>query len=514
MNLGWLTPLKAVIALSALTLLIVALWPLGISADYMNHLARTHIEGEIGSNTALQKHFAVSFDIIPDLTMDMIVPWLKSFLGTYGAGAVTIMLAFLAPPLAGVWLAQTVHGRITWMSLAGFITLFNVNMDWGFINFAASSGLALLAFVLWVRLGSGWKRGLLFLPLGVFLAANHALGFLLFGFLAAVWQIVDLAETKFSRVSRYLVSELPFDVFAAIGGVVYIWLSMQGAADLPRGTADFFSLEQKLYALWAPFEFQNTILALVLSIAAIALVCVALTRRILVFGTKMKWLTLSLLGLVILMPTSVLGIWGLHIRFSNILLIVLFAGAQFAPTVSPDFRRAGTFILALFGAVAFANGAVQMSKTHSRSQSVRAVFSHLPDGAKLLAAQSGDVSDYMFVMNASAMAVIDKSAYVPGLFTNTSPVDIQPEMAALHMPQAQPLKPDYLAQASELDLPPSENGYWSLGYARGWPNHWDYLAYFKNPEQLGLMGFDLCAVQQTPQIILYRIGACAENDHS
>ena len=67
-------------------------------------------------------------------------------------------------------------------------------MDWGLINYAASSGFALFAFVLWIRMQPGWVRTAVFLPLGLILTVNHAIAFLMFGFLAAAWEVVSYAN--------------------------------------------------------------------------------------------------------------------------------------------------------------------------------------------------------------------------------------------------------------------------------------------------------------------------------
>ncbi len=503
------TPNRAALACIAIVTVFVILWPMGIARDYMNHLARTHIEGHLASDPALQAFFGLSFSFIPDLTMDLIVPWLSHIIGTYNAGAVTIWMAFLLPPLAGLALAKTLHGRVSWVSLLGFLTVFNVSMDWGLINYAAASGLALFAFILWIRMSPGWLRTLVFLPLGLFLAVNHAIAFLMFGFLAAAWVLLAYARAARDQNWGVLVRSALFDLSAMLGGLAYIYLATQGADDLMRGTSDFFSLEQKAYALSAGTEFYNRPLGLAVAFITIALVGFGLRNRWFRFAPNMAWVCAAFLALNILMPTSVLGIWGLHLRFTNIALIIFAASVVPAPAFSAGARRIYAAVFCLLATASLVNGAYQMARIDQQARDTQAIFASLPVGSKLLSAFSGDGVDYAFVMNASAMAVIDRSAYVPGLFTNTSPVDIRPEMAALHMPQSQPLSVEYLTWAATMTLPPSQNGYWSLEYARGWPEHWDYLVYFKTPDASGLTDLPLCQIAANPDLILYRIGMCS-----
>ncbi len=503
-----MTPARMALLLTGVVTLFIILWPLGVGRDYMNHLARTHIEGHLAGDPILQQYFALSFDFIPDLTMDLIVPWLSHLIGTYPAGAVTVWMAFLLPPLAGLALAKTLHGRVTWLSLLGFLTVFNVSMDWGLINYAASSGLGLFAFVLWIRMAPGAVRTAVFLPLGLFLAINHAIAFLMFGFLAAAWELASFARGERGHRVQFVTRAILFDLSATLGGLIYIYLATQGADDLPRNTAEFFSLEQKAYALSAGSEFYNRPLGLGVAFIVIAMMGLALRRGWFQFAPKMGWISAGFLALVLLMPTSVMGIWGLHLRFTGILLILVAASVQPAPDFLTGPSQLYRPVFAVLMLATLVNGGLQMARVHGDAQSIRTVFEQVPRGAKLLSAYSEDGATYEVAMNASAMAVIDRSAYVPGLFTNTSPVDIQPDMAKLHLPQSIPLEPEYLRRLAPLELPPSENGYWSLSYARGWPQHWDYVALFRKHGGQGLTDLPVCEIAASEQLILYKVGEC------
>src|SRR5690606_23213231 len=107
---AWVTPWRIAWLLAALACALVSLWPLGMAGDYMNHLARNHIEARLWFDSIMQQYYTVSFEVIPDLAMDMIVPWLSYATGIYAAGALMIWAAFVLPPLAGLLIAQTLHG--------------------------------------------------------------------------------------------------------------------------------------------------------------------------------------------------------------------------------------------------------------------------------------------------------------------------------------------------------------------------------------------------------------------
>ena len=130
-----------------------------------------------------------------------------------------------------------------------------------------------------------------------------------------------------------------FDLTAMVGGLLYIFVATQGAEDLLRGTSDFFSLEQKAYALSSGAEFYNRPLGLIVSFAAMVLAGLALRNKWCVFAPKMAWICAAFLALVILMPTSVLGIWGLHLRFSSTILILFGASILPSATVTAPVRN-------------------------------------------------------------------------------------------------------------------------------------------------------------------------------
>ena len=508
MTRAQIQPWHIALGLSLLIAVFVSLWPTGVGRDYLNHLARTHIEGHLASDPDLQRFFGLSFDFIPDLTMDLIVPWLSHMIGTYAAGAVTLWLAFMLAPLAGLALSKALFGRVTWPSLIGFLTLFNVNMDWGFVNYYAATGLALFAFILWLKMRPNWQRTLVFFPLALVLCVNHALAFLMFGFLALSWELIAYARQERGTLTTFLTKAVIYDVTAMIGGLIFLGASVLSASDLPQGTADFFSLKQKAYALSSATEFYNRPLGVFAGLAVLGGLYFSIRSGWFKFASGMGWLCGAVLGLVVLMPTSVLGIWGLHLRFTAVLIILVGACVQVTPAFSLSRQRLVSVVVGALGFSLIVNGAVQMARIDAIVKETRAALDSVPRGSTVLIGISSENIHYAAVMNAAASIVIDRSGYVPGLFTNTSPVDIHPDYAARHMPQSQPLTPAELTLAASREPIPSQNGYWSLAYARGWTETFDYLIFYQLAEDPPFRMEEICAVRRTEDIVLYTAQAC------
>src|ERR1700712_3451044 len=74
------------ILFAALTLLIsIPIWthPLPPLSDYVNHLARMHIIAALQADPQASKFYEVNWQVIPNLTMDFIVPTLARVMNIY-----------------------------------------------------------------------------------------------------------------------------------------------------------------------------------------------------------------------------------------------------------------------------------------------------------------------------------------------------------------------------------------------------------------------------------------------
>lgn len=499
-----LTPGRIAAIVVMLMAVIVALWPLGLTSDYFNHLARNHIEAQVWFDANLQDYYAVSIAIIPDLTMDMIVPWLSHLTGIYAAGAVTVWIAFVLPPLAGLLIARNLYGQIPWVALAAFFVMFNENMQWGFVNFVASTGLALFGFALWMRSEPSWRRAFLFAPWGAFLVLNHALAFLLFGYLVLLWEIACFVHGQRGTRWGFLRQLAMKDAIAMAPGVILVVLAMGGSSELTHVGVTSFAILPKLQSLWSAVSFFNSSLARIVSVVLVGALCIGLNRGILHMESRMVWVCSGMLILVVAMPTSILGIWGLQYRYPGILIILVVCSIRFDPDAT---GRAGRLAAIATGALLFtllANGALQMSRIDNQARMLRDVIAGLPQGARLLPARH-ESADLSYALHSAGLAVIDRSAFVPNLFTNTSPVDVSPAMRDLHMPQAWPLLEGQLRESMRADLPRSANGYWSRQYYFGWPEHWDYVLYFRSDAAQSLTLEPLCLIDERPLFALYRV---------
>ena len=167
-----------IIALSvALTLLIsIPIWthPLPPLSDYVNHLARMHVLATLHKNPQLARFYEIDWQIIPNLTMDLIVPLLARFMSVYLAGQIFIVGMF-ALTISGVMaLNRTLTGRWTVFPLFALPLVYNYVFLVGLMNYIFGIAIALWALAGWVLYLLIPKSAEISFPafLGLFIAAQ------------------------------------------------------------------------------------------------------------------------------------------------------------------------------------------------------------------------------------------------------------------------------------------------------------------------------------------------------
>ncbi len=138
-----------------LTLLIsIPIWthPLPPLSDYVNHLARMHVIATLGRNPELARYYEIIWQIIPNLSMDLIVPTIGRVMNIYLAGQVFMILMFTVIMAGTMVLNRALIGRWSVMPLIAFPLLYNYVFLVGLMNYLFGIGLSLWALAAWVFL--------------------------------------------------------------------------------------------------------------------------------------------------------------------------------------------------------------------------------------------------------------------------------------------------------------------------------------------------------------------------
>lgn len=143
----------AVLFLVAIVIMMpLAVIDIPLLADYPNHLARMHIIGNVDQDVMLGERYTIDVDVIPNIVMDLVGPWLAQALPLDVAGR--LLLAFcLATTLASVaWLHHTLFNQWSYSSLLAAFFVYHGSMIAGMVNFSIGIGLVPAAFAVWIKL--------------------------------------------------------------------------------------------------------------------------------------------------------------------------------------------------------------------------------------------------------------------------------------------------------------------------------------------------------------------------
>ena len=207
------------------TLLIsIPVWthPLPPISDYINHLARMHVIATLNKNPLLANFYDIKWEVIPNLTMDLLVPWLAKIMSIYRAGQIFIVVMFALIISGTLALNRALIGRWSLLPLAAFPLLYNFDFLVGLMNYIFGIGVALWALAAWVTLRErAWPVRLSVstcFAVSIFFCHLSALGIYGIGILS--FEILRLWERRAEpwpgRIVDFVASGLPFLVAAPL----------------------------------------------------------------------------------------------------------------------------------------------------------------------------------------------------------------------------------------------------------------------------------------------------------
>ena len=210
---GFSAPQIAVL-FAAFTLLIsIPIWthPLPPLSDYVNHLARMQVIATLAKNPQLAQFYEINWQVIPNLTMDLIVPPLARVMNVYLAGQVFIVGMFALIISGVLMLNRALIGRWSVFPLFAIPLLYNYVFLVGLMNYIFGIGVALWALAGWVAMRErAWPARFALSTLCVvvlFFCHLSALGIYGIGILS--FEILRLWKRRPSRGRRALPSSSP-----------------------------------------------------------------------------------------------------------------------------------------------------------------------------------------------------------------------------------------------------------------------------------------------------------------
>ncbi len=261
-------------------LLVLQLCPIWLAAypamhDYPNHLARAHILHEYNDSREYQATYHRDGRLIPNLSMDLIVPALMNFVSIEASSKIFLSLVVVVFNLGLHQLGFAINGRPHWNVLAATFFTYNFAWSFGFVNYMFGLGLFFITLAMWLRFRSNWtwNRILLVATFAMVGYVSHLSAFI---FLAIC--IVCLTGLRMIKTRTVRLGDVIDFVPVVLPTLAYLWYSLGIEQKTPMIWWHPL-LVKKITGLVYPFLSYNLILDLLLGVVFVSLLLFSLRER-------------------------------------------------------------------------------------------------------------------------------------------------------------------------------------------------------------------------------------------
>ena len=269
------------VLLSAVPLLYPPIPPL---VDLLGHMGRYRVMLD-GDAPSLAAVYSFQWALMGNLGVDLLVYPLGKLIGLEPAVKLIIIAIPMMTTAGMLWVAREVHHRLPPTVMFALPFVYGHHFLFGFVNYALSVALAMLAFGLWLRLGRKRRYGLraaLFVPISIIVWLCHAFGWGFLGLLAFSAEVVrahDDGKSWWRAIVRGAGQGL---ILAAPLLLMLLW--REGAGGV---TADWFNWRNKMFSVrsvlrdrWMEWDFISFAIPAVVFVFAIVYPRLTLSRML------------------------------------------------------------------------------------------------------------------------------------------------------------------------------------------------------------------------------------------
>ncbi len=500
-----------------LLMTLVVLYPMFVVqipafGDYLNHLARMHILADIGQSEALSHVYRLHWQAMPYLAMDAAFIVLNKVAPIYIAGRIFLAICIILPVVSVAILHFVVHRRISLVPTTAFLFCYNFVLAWGFLNYLFAACLAVILFAGWLAT-AGWRRLprlALFCVLATILYLGHVVAFGAYGLMIVSYELAQSWRARF-RPWRVIAADW---TIAAMQAVPALGLALTVDLDRPFvGTLPtaFGGVSLKLLALCVPTMFFGGRADIIAGIVAGSVLVIGLRAGFLRLAGAVWPAALGLAAAAALMPSVLLGTYGMDLRLPLVVVLLLIGAASTTERMSPLMQGTVLATFLALTAVRVTEITGPLKDMDSQIADIRRVVATMPRGERLLVVDpEADLpTDLPWTrLHMSLVSVIDRDAFVPYLFTNFTTVRPVPSLRTSSTPTGTPLSPaDLVDGLGRSDDPSRDEGdgrgrriYWM-----GWENKFDYVLVQHFGHRPMDLPTNLVLVTASPVADLYRI---------
>ena len=482
-------PLRFVIPAFYALALLAALIPLTVTdipliADYPNHVARMHILGNVDDHAPLAQRYLIDFDLIPNLAMDLAVPWMAGILPLDVASRLFLAITLLSTLASVVFLHRVLFSQWCLSPMLALFFLYHGSFMAGMVNFSLGIGLVPAALGLWILLqpaSISWRL-LVGSLIALLLYFCHLVALFAYGLLLIAIELGGGREQRLRRKLRELLiagatALLPMALYSR--RFVDNDLSMSADSMVVWG-----NLSWKAKALLAPLANYNLPLDLATVAIISSLVVWAWWQKLLEIDRRLLPGLVLLAFMFLAAPKAAFGGGVFDQRLAVLLVLVAAASIRFH--VSLPAARAG-IITVLAGLLLLRLGVITVAWTEHREDlaEMRRGMAMVDPGARILVVRPDRISPYHvaparhwvfhhapYMASLPTVMTIEKNAFVSTIYAlpGQQPLRLKPPFQELGGKGSVDI-PTLADLAEAMDRPAGPS---SL-QIRTWWKHFDYV---------------------------------------
>ncbi len=476
-------------------LLLLQLCPVWLAAypamhDYPNHLARAHILHEYDKSQSYQDTYNRDGRLIPNLSMDLIVPALMNFVSIETSSKIFLSLVVVifnvGLHLLGLAVNNRPHGNV----LAATFFTYNFAFSYGFVNYMFGLGMFFITLAVWLRFRSKWtwSRILLASTFAMISYVSHLSAFIFLGMCIVCLTGIQLIKARTLRVGD-VIGLLP----VVPPGLAYLWYTLRIEQKAPMIWWHPL-LVKKITGLVYPFLSYNLILDLLLGVVFVSLVLFSLREtRTRIVSSELILMSGAFLILYACAPMS--GAQSSYVDRRFLLPAAVFLLLGFRINVSRNLGRYVLTGLMILSVVRVGEVWHYWDRIGQGVEDQVHMLDRLPDGARvypMVVHDQSSAQDWLWDMHfffSAHYATIYRHAFVPTIYA----------WREAHPLNLRSTESDY-AQVEKNT--PVDRVKWNQIFS-----HYDYLWGYKlTPEFRRFLSLKAELVVQSGDAALFRIG--------
>jgi hypothetical protein len=379
------------VALATFMAIVPLLWPdIPPLVDLPGHMGRYRVQLDYAQYPHLHDWYNFNWSLMGNLGVDLLVIPMSKVFGLELAVKL-IVITIPAMTVAGLlMIAREVHGRIPATALFALPLAYAFPFHFGFVNFALSMGMALLAFGWWLRLARLGKfqfRSLVFLPISVLIWITHTFGWGVLGVLAFSAELVRHHDAHRGQgfVREWLLPWFKAGIQCLVlAPPALLMLMWRSGGHVTGQTADWFNWRAKM--MWIVQVFRDR--WQLFDIASVGVLFLLLFKAIrdpnLQYSRNLSLSFLFLAAVYVLLPRIVFGSAYADMRLVPFLMAI----GIIAIRPKPGLSMRGAAVVAAIG-MAFFTARIAATtwsfflydKSYDRELKA---LEHLPEGARLV----------------------------------------------------------------------------------------------------------------------------------